>query len=123
MKKLILFFLVLPFVLTSCGSDNDDDINKTDNLLVGTVWNTTVTEGNYEKSHTFYFALNNKCSYESKMADFTPFKTEYRYTFNSKDNTLIIKYISGADAGSGKVEGDKMYLHYDDKDYILAKVR
>lgn len=102
---------MLLFAATSCS---DDDTPAGDDL-VGTVWSQTVSN----RTDTFYFALDHKCTYEWQIGDADPVKQEYRYSF--KAPTVTIE--TGANTFIGRIEGDALSIRVFDQDLSLKKIR
>ncbi len=112
MKHLYSLLLAICLLGTSCSSDNDTPASDP---LVGTVWSQTT--GN--RTDTFYFALNGKCTTEWKIGELDPVRQEYRYTFKSPDVTID----TGTSKYTGRIENEVLSIHIFDRDLALQKVR
>ncbi|WP_418981711.1 hypothetical protein [Alistipes sp.] len=112
MKRfLTILSVLLLFTTVSCSEDDAPSHDE----LVGSVW--SQTDGN--RTDTFYFALDNKCTYEWEIGNFDPVKQEYRYSF--KAPTVTIE--TGANTYTGRIEGDVLSIRVFDQDLTLKKIR
>lgn len=99
-------------IFSSCS---DKDEVPTSDELVGSVW--SQTDGN--RTDTFYFALDQKCTVEWKYEGSKPVKQEYRYSYKIPNVTLK----TGANTFTGQIENNVLSIHIFDRDLILKKIR
>lgn len=84
MKNLLLLVFVLPFMLTSCSSDDDENgISLTKDQLVG-VWNVSEANGEIIPSSAIQITLKSNDSYSVKF-----FTNSYVGTYIIDGNTIV----------------------------------
>ncbi len=123
MKKLLLLFITIPFILASCGSDDDKD--SFNNILNGTTWTRHVPESSfdYEMDEKFTFSESTGIYYITQKEDGKVLFNEeldFSYEFISDKKIRLSVFEETSEA---VIEGRKMMFltGYEDEQPIFTK--
>lgn len=113
--KQLFFILCISLATMTLSSCSDKDDTPASDELVGSVWSQTVAD----RTDTFYFALDRKCTVTWQYEGSDPVKQEYRYSYKSPNVTIE----TGSKTLTGRIEGDVLSIHIFDRDLALKRIR
>jgi len=126
MKKILLLMaIILPFVLSSCGDDNDEPKQNLEQELIGGWVMTEYGDDNSSISYSYIF--NSDHTGKDHMFVDMSLLDETNFTWTLEGNILTFNYLASYGESTKQVEisikDDILYVKVDDRTFELHRAK